>query len=130
MTPISLNSPFGGGVYSSELMNLRMQSLSGKGKGIEGPQINEPSALPVPSAVPQGGPPAVGFDNLLGKFVNEVNAKQMSAGDAMTGVLSGQNVPLHEAMIAMEEASVSFQLMVEVRNKLLEGYQELMRMQV
>ena len=37
---------------------------------------------------------------------------------------------LHQAMIAMEEASVSFQLMVEVRNKLLESYQELMRMQI
>ena len=44
--------------------------------------------------------------------------------------LAGQNVPLHQAMIAMEEASVSFQLMVEVRNKLLESYQELMRMQI
>ena len=38
--------------------------------------------------------------------------------------------PLHQAMIAMEEANVSLQLMVEVRNKLLESYQELMRMQV
>jgi flagellar hook-basal body complex protein FliE len=45
-------------------------------------------------------------------------------------VLSGENVPLHQAMIAMEEASVSFQLMVEVRNKLMESYQELMRMQI
>jgi flagellar hook-basal body complex protein FliE len=43
---------------------------------------------------------------------------------------SGQNVSLHQTMIAMEEASVSFQLMVEVRNKVLESYQELMRMQV
>ena len=45
-------------------------------------------------------------------------------------MLSGENVPLHQVMIATEEASVSFQLMVEVRNKLLEAYQELMRMQV
>jgi flagellar hook-basal body complex protein FliE len=48
----------------------------------------------------------------------------------MRGVMSGQGVPLHQAMIAAEEASVSFQLMVEVRNRLLESYQELMRMQV
>jgi flagellar hook-basal body complex protein FliE len=45
-------------------------------------------------------------------------------------VLAGEGVPLHQAVIAAEEASVSFQLMVEVRNKLLESYQELMRMQV
>jgi flagellar hook-basal body complex protein FliE len=63
-------------------------------------------------------------------MVNEVGAKQAAAGDAVNGVLSGQNVSLHQAMIAMQEANVSFQLMVEVRNKLLESYQELMRMQI
>jgi flagellar hook-basal body complex protein FliE len=55
--------------------------------------------------------------------------KQAQAGDAWQGVLSGQGVPLHQAVIASEEAAVSFQLMVEVRNKLLESYKELMRMQ-
>ncbi|HVY69174.1 MAG TPA: flagellar hook-basal body complex protein FliE [Verrucomicrobiae bacterium] len=70
------------------------------------------------------------FGNVLGQFLNDVNAKQAAAGDAVNGVLSGQNVPLHQAMVAMEEASVSFQMMVEVRNKLLDSYQELMRMQV
>ena len=129
MIPISLSTAFNGGVYSPDLINLRSQALAAKGKGIEGPQLNEPSALPLPCAPTQTQGPA-GFDNLLGQFVKEVNTKQMAAGDAVTGVLSGQNVPLHQAMIAMEEASVSFQLMVEVRNKLLEGYQELMRMQV
>ena len=56
--------------------------------------------------------------------------KQVAAGDSVRGLVTQQGVPLHQAMIAMEEASVSFQLMVEVRNKLLESYQELMRMQV
>jgi flagellar hook-basal body complex protein FliE len=54
----------------------------------------------------------------------------VAAGDSVRGLVTQQGVPLHQAMIAMEEASVSFQLMVEVRNKLLESYQELMRMQV
>jgi flagellar hook-basal body complex protein FliE len=70
------------------------------------------------------------FSDFLGQMVADVNAKQGLAGDAVQGVLAGENVPLHKAMIAMEEASVSFQLMVEVRNKLLESYQELMRMQI
>lgn len=70
------------------------------------------------------------FQNLLGDFVGEVNDKQNAAGDAVSGLLSGQNVSLHQAMISMEEANVSFQMMVEVRNKLLDSYQELMRMQV
>jgi flagellar hook-basal body complex protein FliE len=74
--------------------------------------------------------PAGSFSNLLNRFVEGVNDKQVAAGEAVRGMLSGQEVSLHQAMIAMEEASVSFQLMVEVRNKLLESYQELMRMQV
>jgi flagellar hook-basal body complex protein FliE len=70
------------------------------------------------------------FQNLLGDFVGEVNARQLAAGDAISGLLSGKNVSLHQAMISMEEANISFQMMVEVRNKLLDSYQELMRMQV
>ena len=63
-------------------------------------------------------------------MVQEVNAKQNVATQALQDLQSGQNVSLHQTMIAMEEASVSFQLMVEVRNRLLESYQEIMRMQV
>jgi flagellar hook-basal body complex protein FliE len=70
------------------------------------------------------------FSNILGRFIQDVNSKQLAASDAVASVQSGGNVPLHQAVIAMEEAGVSFQLMVEVRNKLLESYQELMRMQV
>ena len=53
-----------------------------------------------------------------------------AASSTVSGLLSGQNVSLHQAMISMEEANVSFQMMVEVRNKLLDSYQELMRMQI
>lgn len=70
------------------------------------------------------------FESALGQMVAQVNGKQTAASDAMAGLMSGQSVSLHQAMIAMEEANVSLQLMVEVRNKLLESYQELMRMQV
>jgi flagellar hook-basal body complex protein FliE len=70
------------------------------------------------------------FGEMLGSLVQEVNQKQANSKDTVNALLAGQGVPLHQAMIAMEEASVSFQLMVEVRNKLLESYQELMRMQV
>lgn len=77
----------------------------------------------------QGSAPG-SFANLLGNLISETNQKQVAAGQAVQGLLSGENVPLHEAVIAMEEASVSMQLMVEVRNKMLDSYQELMRMQI
>ena len=70
------------------------------------------------------------FESVLGQLVEEVNSKQLQAGEAVHGLLSGEDIPLHRVMLATEEASISFQLMVEVRNKLLEAYQELMRMQV
>lgn len=70
------------------------------------------------------------FEGTLARLVSGVNDKQTAAADTVRALTSGQNVSLHQAMISMEEASVSFQLMVEVRNKLLESYQELMRMQI
>ena len=76
------------------------------------------------------GPTGNSFGDMLGNMVREVNNQGAASAGQVNGLLSGQNVPLHQAMVSMEEASVSFQLMVEVRNKLLDSYQELMRMQV
>ena len=78
-------------------------------------------------AAPSG---SADFSSMLGKFVSEVNGQQLNAAHQVSALQAGQNVPLHSAVVAMEEASVSFQLMVEVRNKLMESYQEIMRMQI
>jgi len=86
-----------------------------------------------PGVSPAFGPGEAGsssFADTLGTLVRDVNQSQLQSRNAVNGLMSGQNIPLHQAMISMEEASVSFQLMVEVRNKLLDSYQELMRMQV
>jgi len=84
-----------------------------------------------PSVLPAATPAdSNSFSSLLGKMVSEVNAQQQTASQTVNALQSGANVPLHQAVISMEEASVSFQLMAEVRNKLLESYQEIMRMQM
>ena len=75
-------------------------------------------------------PASSSFSSVLGQMVQDVNSKQNVAAQSLQDLQSGQNVSLHQTMIAMEEASVSFQLMVEVRNRLLDSYQEIMRMQV
>ena len=54
--------------------------------------------------------------------------KQQQAQAITNQVLMGDNDQLHQSVIAMQEASVAFSLMVEVRNKLVDSYQELMRM--
>jgi flagellar hook-basal body complex protein FliE len=87
-----------------------------------------PGILPLP--IDPGRSVQAPSQSVIGALVNDVSSKSAAAGEALSGLLSGQNVSLHQTVIAMEEASVSFQLMVEVRNKLLESYQELMRMQI
>ena len=83
-----------------------------------------------PGALAPAQPSGDSFSTMLGKMVTEVNAKQISASDAVNHLQTGNSVSLHQAVIAMEEANVSFQLMVEVRNKVLDAYQEIMKMQV
>ncbi|MFZ5495070.1 MAG: flagellar hook-basal body complex protein FliE [Verrucomicrobiota bacterium] len=74
--------------------------------------------------------PAEGFGTMLDGLVSTVAEKQAVSADLTKRVLLGESDQLHQSVIAMQEASVAFSLMVEVRNKLVESYQELMRMQV
>ena len=70
------------------------------------------------------------FSSFLESAVAEVDGKMKAADAEKTKLFSGETNNLHQAMISMQEASVAFSLMVEVRNKLVESYQEIMRMQV
>ena len=74
--------------------------------------------------------PTESFGQMLDGIVSNVQSKETHAQDMMRKVLMGENGQLHQSVIAMQEASVAFGMMVEVRNKLVESYQELMRMQV
>ena len=79
---------------------------------------------------PQTAAPTEGFGPMLDDLVATVDAKQQTASALTRQVLLGETDQLHQSVIAMQEASVAFSMMVEVRNKLVESYQELMRMQV
>jgi flagellar hook-basal body complex protein FliE len=70
------------------------------------------------------------FGTMIKKFVNDVDNKMKVSAEEKTKVLTGESTNLHQAMIAGQESSVAFSLMVELRNKLVESYQELMRAQV
>jgi flagellar hook-basal body complex protein FliE len=82
-----------------------------------------------PHGVP-GGTSTQGFGQMLDGLVSTVEAKQTAAGDLTRKVLLGDTDQLHQSVIAMQEAGVAFSMMIEVRNKLVDSYQELMRMQV
>lgn len=70
------------------------------------------------------------FGKTLGSFISEVDTQIKTSGEERNKVLTGETTNLHQAMIASQEASISFTFMVELRNKLVESYQELMRSQV
>jgi len=70
------------------------------------------------------------FGQMMKKFVNDVDDKLKVSSSEKNKVLTGEATNLHQAMIASQESSISFTLMVELRNKLVESYQELMRAQV
>lgn len=67
---------------------------------------------------------------LLEGLIDGVDAKQKAAAESRRAFLSGESNNLHQTMIAGQESSVAFSMMVEMRNKVMEAYQELMRMQI
>ncbi|SDU25154.1 flagellar hook-basal body complex protein FliE [Verrucomicrobium sp. GAS474] len=64
------------------------------------------------------------------KMINSVNDYQASAGEKVRDVLMGGKTTLDEAMVASQESSVAFKLLAEMRNKAVDSYQEVMRMQI
>jgi flagellar hook-basal body complex protein FliE len=79
-----------------------------------------------PAAAPAGDAFAKVFDQLVGS----VESKQGDANAITRSVLVGDQGQLHQSVIAMQEASLAFSLMVSVRNKMIDSYQELMHMPV
>lgn len=73
----------------------------------------------------------VDFGEKLKAAVDQVNNTQQAAGELTRTFVSGEtDKNLHEVMISLQKASISFQSMIQVRNKLVTAYQEIMRMQV
>ena len=81
------------------------------------------------TAAPEVG--ASSFSDMLGQAVNKVNETQQAASQLATAFEMGQGgIDLTEVMIASQKASVSFQAMTQVRNKLVQAYQDIMQMPV
>lgn len=71
------------------------------------------------------------FSRLLSESINQVNELQREAGEMKTAFeLGDSNIDIPEVMVAIQKASLSFEAITEVRNKLLSAYQEVMNMQV
>lgn len=70
------------------------------------------------------------FLNTLKEKLDKINDDQLTAESATEAFIKGDDVDIHEVMLVGEEAKLSLQMAIQVRNKLVEAYQELNRMQL
>jgi flagellar hook-basal body complex protein FliE len=70
------------------------------------------------------------FANLIGDQLQRADQSLKTADSQLTQLAAGDAIPVHDVMISMEKARLDLMLVVEVRNRVIEGYQELMRMQL
>ena len=90
-----------------------------------------PGSIPViDKTTPTDRVTAPGFSEMFEKFVRGVDQKKKISAKETQDLILGRSDNIHEAVVKSEEAGVAFNLKIEVRNKLVESYKELMRMQV
>lgn len=74
--------------------------------------------------------PAEPFSNWLIDKVNNTNQQLLDADTALQQLASGQTVSLHQTMLTLEEAKLSFQFLEQIRNRLMAAYQDILREQI
>jgi flagellar hook-basal body complex protein FliE len=70
-----------------------------------------------------------GFRNVLHSAIDDIQQLEGQAETKVAGVIAGNGADVHSALIAVEKADLSFQLMMQVRNKIVSAYEEISRMQ-
>ena len=103
---------------------------SGISSAIPDASINGMSGLGKDLGAEGLAPSGVTFGQALQNALGEVNRAQVHAGDLSTRFAAGEPIDVHQVMIASQEASVALNLAIQVRNKVVDGYQELMRVSV
>jgi flagellar hook-basal body complex protein FliE len=98
-------------------------------RSIDSSAIEGIDGLASPAKAPAGAAPATSFADTLGQAIQSVDKMQLAADDQATKVANGGG-NLHEMSLALEKADISMRLAVKVRNKLLDAYNEIMKMGV
>ena len=70
------------------------------------------------------------FSDVINEAINKVNETQVNANDMIEGLIKGEDVSMHDVMLSVQESQMSMQLMLEVRNKLFDAYQEISKVQL
>lgn len=85
--------------------------------------------LPTSATVPGAGDADGGFGETLKSAINQVNDLSNNADMKSSELLQGSRQDVHNVMIAVEKADIAFQLMMQVRNKIVNAYQEVSKLQ-
>ncbi len=88
-----------------------------------------PSAPETPE-LGSGQPRELSFRDSMRNFIHDVDQVQKDAGTKIEDFMAGEISDVHDVMVAVEKAQTSFQLLMELRNKMLDAYQEIKRMTV
>jgi flagellar hook-basal body complex protein FliE len=116
-----------------------VQSFMGMGSGVQPANASENSVIQEMQAqgMETGGIEPTGasgqassFGDMLQKSLDQVNQYQHDSDTAIKELVSGRTKNIHETMLTIERADTSLKLMMQVRNKVLDAYREIMRMQV
>jgi len=86
------------------------------------------SILPGGVKIPGGQDQGKSFFDTLNDSIQEINKLQMNANEQVQKLARGEVKDVHQVMIAAQEASLSFSMMMQVRNKIVDAYQEIIKM--
>lgn len=101
-----------------------MSQLHGISQAIQAIPEKTPSGA---AAAPESGG---GFLDSLKSAIGKANDVQLQASQSVDALMTGQTQDVHRTMVALQEADVSFQLMMQIRNKLVTAYEEIQHMQI
>ncbi|MEW6246997.1 MAG: flagellar hook-basal body complex protein FliE [Nitrospirota bacterium] len=95
-----------------------------------GPAAIQPIAEPVAPSEASPSRTDGGFLGSLKEAIAKANDIQLEASRQVDALMTGQSENIHQTMVALQQAEISFQLMMQIRNKLVSAYEEIQRMQV
>lgn len=79
---------------------------------------------------PSGAQSEVSFQEMMKQYLNEANNMQVQADQDIRKMIAGEEIDAHKVMMAVEKANLSFELVMEIRNKMLDAYREIIKQPV
>ena len=123
-------SPAGSSSFTQQARSFRALEQGSRTLAGDGPGASEETAPSALRAAEQSAQVPGEFLGLVKGFLGDVNHMQARSSDALKAFVAGDITDLHQVMVASQEAGIAMDLLIEVRNRVVESFQEIMRIQV